>query len=126
MFLCKHGLCWKGSQGIAPGSLGDPRSSAHYWPSLLLEGMGPPWELHRINLLLCRQLSLHRIELGGVLSLHRCKVREDPAPAGVDHTGLTEVGNSQVLLGRLARLRWPVPPSRPTPTPTPEDRIMGQ
>lgn len=58
--------------------------------------------------------------------MHRCKVREDPAPAGVGHTGLTEVGNSQVLLGRLARLRWPVPPSRPTPTPTPEDRIMGQ
>lgn len=52
---------------IAPGSVGDPYSSAHHWLSLLLKGMGLPWELCRINLLLCRQLSLLGVEPGGCI-----------------------------------------------------------
>lgn len=59
------------------------------------------------------------------MELCRCNLREDPAPLA-DHPVPSEVRNSQVFLGRLALLEWPVPPSHPTPTPTPEEGIMGQ
>ena len=40
------------------GRMGNPCRSAHHWPSSLLEVTGPPWELYKIDLLLCRQLPL--------------------------------------------------------------------
>lgn len=95
--------------------------------SWLLKGRGLPGAPCRLTWLLCRQLSLH----GGCapaarLSLRRCHLREDPALPGVDHHVCSGEGTSQASWERPALLGWPGPASHPTPTPAPEEGIMGQ